>query len=384
VLLLVTIGLVVIAAVALVIGFVSNQLPPIYISIGCSFVAAVVLALFSRLSRRQAAQATARGAAPSPLFGTEEIAPATASTDILVRAGVPRFEDEEEVEAGPPAEIRPVAVAAEPMWAETVFPIAEYEELRVAEILPLLPELDADELEQVRDHEQSGRNRATILSRISQLLASAPAGVEWGIEEELAPPPLPAPPPRVAFPIADYEQLRVAEILPLLSQLEPNELELVDYRERSTANRDTILNRISQLQETPGRVRAAAPATGREAAAKKAPAKKAPAKKAPAKKAPAKKAPAKRTAAKKAPTKAAPAKAAATKAAPAKKAAPRAAGTGAAPAKKAAPTAAPVQAAAAKKSATKPAPAKKAATKAAPAKKAAKTTATKSRATKSR
>jgi hypothetical protein len=374
VLLLVTIGLVVIAAVALVIGFVSNQLPPIYISIGCSFVAAVVLALFSRLSRRQAAQATARGAAPSPLFGTEEIAPATASTDILVRAGVPRFEDEEEVEAGPPAEIRPVAVAAEPMWAETVFPIAEYEELRVAEILPLLPELDADELEQVRDHEQSGRNRATILSRISQLLASAPAGVEWGIEEELAPPPLPAPPPRVAFPIADYEQLRVAEILPLLSQLEPNELELVDYRERSTANRDTILNRISQLQETPGRVRAAAPATGREAAAKKAPAKKAPAKKAPAK----------RTAAKKAPTKAAPAKAAATKAAPAKKAAPRAAGTGVAPAKKAAPTAAPVQAAAAKKSATKPAPAKKAATKAAPAKKAAKTTATKSRATKSR
>ena len=320
-LLLVTIGLVVIAAVALVIGFVSNQLPPIYISIGCSFVAAVVLALFSRLSRRQAAQATATGRAPSPLFGTEDITPAPvpADTGILVRAGAPRFEDEEEAgeaEAEPEpmfaAGTEAAPSAAEPVWAEAlVFPIADYEELRVAEILPLLPELDADELEQVRDHEQSSRNRATILSRISQLLASAPAGAEWA-GEELAPQPLPTPPPRVPFPIADYEQLRVSEILPLLSELEPNELEQVDYRERSSANRDTILNRISQLQQGPPRVRAGAPAGGRKAAAKKAPAKKAPAKRTAAK-APAKAAPAKKTA-----TRAAPAKKAATKAAPAK------------------------------------------------------------------
>jgi hypothetical protein len=364
VLLLVTIGLVVIAAVALVIGFVSNQLPPIYISIGCSFVAAVVLALFSRLSRRQAAQATATGRVPSPLFGTEDITPAPvpADTGILVRAGAPRFEDEEAeavigAEPAVATDIQPVPTAAEPIWAEAVvFPIADYEELRVAEILPLLPELDADELEQVRDHEQSSRNRATILSRINQLLASAPAGAEWA-GEELAPQPLPTPPPRVPFPIADYEQLRVSEILPLLSELEPNELEQVDYRERSSANRDTILNRISQLQQGPPRVRAGAPAASRKAASKKAPAKKAPAKKAPAKKAAAKAAPAKKAATKAAPAKTT-AKKAATKAAPAKTTAKKAA-TKAAPAKRPATKAAPAKTTA-KKAASKAAPAKKA------------------------
>ena len=52
-LLLVTIGLVVVAAVALVIGFVSSTVAWIYVSIACSAVAGLVLYLFSRMSRRR-------------------------------------------------------------------------------------------------------------------------------------------------------------------------------------------------------------------------------------------------------------------------------------------------------------------------------------------
>ncbi|MGH9177260.1 MAG: hypothetical protein ACRD0N_01710, partial [Acidimicrobiales bacterium] len=52
-LLLVTIGLVVVGAVSLVIGFVSNSLGPIYLSIACSVIAGVVLVVFSRMARRQ-------------------------------------------------------------------------------------------------------------------------------------------------------------------------------------------------------------------------------------------------------------------------------------------------------------------------------------------
>src|SRR3954454_16067694 len=65
VLLLVTIGLVVLAAIALVIGFVSSTVAWIYVSIACSAVAALVLYLFSRMSRRRAAPAVG-GPAPLP------------------------------------------------------------------------------------------------------------------------------------------------------------------------------------------------------------------------------------------------------------------------------------------------------------------------------
>jgi hypothetical protein len=51
VLLPVAIALVSVAAVALVIGLVSNQLSPVYVAMGCSLVALVVLARFPRLGR---------------------------------------------------------------------------------------------------------------------------------------------------------------------------------------------------------------------------------------------------------------------------------------------------------------------------------------------
>ena len=45
-------------------------------------------------------------------------------------------------------------------WDEDpIFPIEDYDELLVSEILPLLPELDADELHEVREREESGKGR---------------------------------------------------------------------------------------------------------------------------------------------------------------------------------------------------------------------------------
>jgi hypothetical protein len=302
VLLLVTIGLVVVGAVSLVIGFVQNSLPPIYVSIVCSLLAAGVLILFSRMSRRQAASAGLRSVAPVGGPTATSATAATASTATpLTRS--PEFEEE------------PTVV---PMPSRTpMFPIAEYDDLRVAEILPLLEELEDDELEEVLDRERGDRNRATIVRRIEELLrpsvvvldtgARRDEPVEQGAEDE------------VIFPIADYDDLRIGEILPLLPELDDVELVMVREREVAGRSRASVLRGIGELLgEAPP-----APAT-------RAPAKKAPAKKAPAKKAAATKSAAKTTAA----TKSTPAKAAGTK-----KAAGKAAGSTKSAAKKASPPA---------------------------------------------
>jgi hypothetical protein len=342
-LLLVTIALVLVAAVALVIGFVSNQLPPIYLSIACSFVAAVVLALFSRLNRRRVAPAGHGGPAPlvddsyarsessmatrapanrSTVFEDEdedeveeEFAPAAHDTQVLtpVRedrgAAMPRPATPPRSPSPPPRTPMPATPVPASRYQEEeddedwddepIFPIEDYDLLRVAEILPLLRELDPDELEEVRDREEAGRSRATILNRIDQLL-----GQDQGFADEVpiprqaaqrptpapAPVPLPTPPPTPAprpvaepepepvamasepavsvFPIADYDELRVAQILPLLSQLDPDELEEVADWERERANRRSILSRIDRLLASSGAA-ANAPASARAAAAAK-------------------------------------------------------------------------------------------------------------------
>jgi hypothetical protein len=265
VLLLLTIALVVVGAVSLLIGFVNDQMFPIYLSIGCSVLAAVVLLVFSRLSRTRlepAARPATSGAATTAVRTQTAAAPSSFS-------------------------------AAD----DDVFPIADYDDLRVSEILPLLPELDLDELETVREREESGRARASILRRLDELAdeleAPAPAAVAAGSardDDDL-------------FPIEDYDDLRAGEILPLLDELEPDELEDVAARERSGAARASILDRIDVRlgrEPEPVTIAASRAGSGTKKAVKKTAAKKTAAKKAPAKKAAPTKAPAKKAAAKKA------------------------------------------------------------------------------------
>jgi hypothetical protein len=300
VLLLVAIALVLIGVATLIVGIFSDTLFWVFVSIGSTVLAGVVLYVLYRVGRGAAVSEPA----PAPITAVP------APTAVVPTAAALRDVDEPVgASVGGGGGFAPASGDD-----DYDFPIAEYDELRVAEILPLLPELDADELVVVREREQGGKARATILARITELSDTAPAPTVTFA-------PATASAPRGAFPISNYDNLKVAEILPLVRRLGADELEEVAAYEEEGANRQTILNlidnRLAALDGSP-------PPEPAKVAPASAPAKKSAAKKAAA---PAKKA-----------TKAAPA--------PARKAA--------APAKKATKAAAPA------KKATKVAPAKKA------------------------
>jgi len=128
---------------------------------------------------------------------------------------------------------------------DAVFPIADYDELMVSEIMPLLEELVPDEYDVVRQRELATRGRSTILRRLDELRATEP------MLSGMSTPEFDASPEAYAdddmFPIADYDDLRVAEILPLLRQLDPEELEVVRSREQAGAARTTVLKRINTI-----------------------------------------------------------------------------------------------------------------------------------------
>lgn len=268
-LLLVTLALVVASAALLILGFVQDALGFIYLSMLCAGVAALALFVFARLARRRSAVlagAGVVGSAPAgdsrPTTRNRAVAPSGGQVQsgveseptgaVAIRTEVeprPRsFESqaplpsagEDEADrfgAGDDAwrpradtAVHPVVGAApmgapggaddqegawsdqdEEEWAdwddEVVFPIEDYDELRVAEILPLLGQLEADELQEVRDRELAGKARATVLDRIDDRLgrssrparqASTPAAAphvpdavdEAGPEDET---PAPAP-----------------------------------------------------------------------------------------------------------------------------------------------------------------------------------------------
>src|SRR5205814_2968069 len=92
------------------------------------------------------------------------------------------------------------------------FPIDRYDDLRVNEILPLLADLDSEDLKTVREEEAAGKARASILARIDGLLArDVPAG------RSAAPARRPAAakaPSRAAanLPIEGYDNLTVPQI----------------------------------------------------------------------------------------------------------------------------------------------------------------------------
>ena len=306
VLLLITIGLVLVAAVTLLIGIFSNSLPLIYVSIGSSFLAAAVLVVLSQISRRtrDVAPAPAREPVPAPAPS-----PAPRSEPAPVAAGVA---------AGA------AAPAAAPTSAGRSFPVRGYDDLTVAEILPQLDDLNADELDAVAEREETTKNRSSVLNRIDELLDELEAedieAEEAASDERLAPAAVGSDP----FPIDDYDGLSVADVIGQLDDLGAEQLDIVAEREESGKNRVSILNRIDErLDEIEGVAPARPPkkAAQRKAPAKKkAAAKKAPSKQAATKRAGAKQPAAKQPAVKRPAVKKAPARKAATKTAAKKKA----------------------------------------------------------------
>jgi len=392
VLVLLSFVLVLVATVLLVLGLLVSDdgITLIYLSIAMSAVAAVLLVVAVRKSKPQLAAA----GGPAPLLPEDdvlaaperELAAVGAPTQTLppvVPAPAPAPATAPPVPA-PPVATPTAAVAAVPQapppvvpvepgdapapapagewlasdaewggaeaddWGtageEVEFPIADYDDLALDEVLPLLPQLYSDELDVVEAREREGLNRREVLDRLAELRitgteADAALVDETGAgvpEPEPTWEPEPAPGPGA---LPGYDAMSVSQIVASLRGLSDAELDEVRAHEAATKNRRTVLaavdRRLGVVAEPPPVVTKAAPV--RKATAKKAaPARKAvaPARKAaaPARKAaPLKKAAPARKAAAPAKKAAAPAKKAA---APAKKAAP--ARKAAAPAKKAA------------------------------------------------
>ena len=307
-LVLVSFGLVLLATILLVVGLLTDDgLTLIYFSIAASFIAAVVLYLAFRRARPKA-DTTSEPPTPIAPEGAEDeldarpeptavtpavVAPAVTTPEAVVAA---TEEPEADLEPEPAAADADPAVdvaaasddwTADDDWADdgefdVEFPIADYDELTVAEIMPLLPQLYSDELGIVAERERNGKGRTSILSRLDELAASGteadaleaevagavdeePAAVaaataaapEAGRDETLAMPRPAAPAPQVPslsddeddddwFPIADYDELSVDQIVPLLAMLEDDELEDVKAREAAGQGRKSVIAEIDR------------------------------------------------------------------------------------------------------------------------------------------
>lgn len=224
VLVLVSFVLVLAAAVTLVVGLLQSGLTLIYLSIACSVLAGVVLAVAVLRGRPEPKAAPigrpytppasappvparepepAYSAAPTTSYtpppppptpvpaaraDTDDAATKAAGTALLGRlrgrrgeAAEPTPEPEPEmVPASGPATTEMPAVSAE---ADDGFPIADYDRLRATDLLRRLGALDRNQLEAVRDREIAGKNRFTILSRVDVLLASK-AEPAWEVDDD--------------------------------------------------------------------------------------------------------------------------------------------------------------------------------------------------------
>jgi hypothetical protein len=300
--LLVSFLLVIVATIFLLSGlFLTDSLGLIFVSIACSALAGIVLVLAVMKSKPRPSA--------TPAGEGEGEMPATAGAV-------------DESAAGRPAPAR---------RAESRdFPIEDYDSLEVVEVLPLLGDLEPAQLEMVRQREASGRAHPWILARVDALLeaeadadtsehawAPGPIGTsgqqrslldeedddivevepddaDWATprDSDWAASDFPLDSgsdyddlpvtrgrgaggvsPRMEFPIDRYDELRVTEILPLLTNLGPEDLKMVREEEAAGKARASILARIDGLlgrSATAGRATAAKrPA----ATAKKAPSK---------------------------------------------------------------------------------------------------------------
>jgi hypothetical protein len=168
---------VLVATVLLVLGLVADSgLGLIYVSIACSLAAGIILVVATRVNRPRAETSS-----PTPLPLPEPV-PATAVTTAVVVADETAFAPTAHKDAG----------GAVDAVDDDMFPIADYDELSVGEIVPLLPKLYADELDVVEARESDGKARRQILARLAELrdaMAGAPDDLtaeEWA-EQRPAP-----------------------------------------------------------------------------------------------------------------------------------------------------------------------------------------------------
>ena len=295
-LVLVSFVLVLAAAVTLVVGLLQSGLTLIYLSIGCSVLAGVVLAvavLRGRPEPKAAAPigrpftppasappvpasvgAPASSATETTSFTPPPPAPPTpsptptppargvsddaatkaAGTALLGRLRGRRSEEPpvdatpepEPVSAPEPVTMEMAAVSAE---ADDDFPIADYDKLRATDLLRRLGSLDRNQLEAVRERETAGKNRFTILSRVDVLLAAQaePAWEvgddEWEPDGDIAPSDAAVIP---VGPVADDDDDKVAA-----GEIEDDEADEVDVDQRDEVDLHEVDELVSPVDEFP-------------------------------------------------------------------------------------------------------------------------------------
>jgi hypothetical protein len=300
--LLVSFLLVIVATIFLLSGlFLTDSLVLIFISIACSALAGIVLVLAVMKSKPRPATAPAVEGEGQVAVAAEVAAESPAGRSAPARRGDGRE-----------------------------FPIPDYDSLEVVEVLPLLGDLEPSELELVRQREASGRAHPWILARVDALLeaeadadtsehawAPGPIGTsgqqrslldeddddivevepddsDWATprDSDWAASDFPLDSgadyddlsgsrarggggvsPRMEFPIDRYDQLRVTEILPLLTNLGAEDLKMVREEEAAGKARASILARIDGLLGRSGAGARPAAAKRPAGAAKKAPSK---------------------------------------------------------------------------------------------------------------
>ena len=162
-----------------------------------------------------------------------------------------------------PAPVREPVTLVEVDDEDDFFPIADYDDLSLSQIMPLLPQLELDELEDVRAREVAGANRSTLVAEIDRYLSGELETFTWDDEDVVDDePPAVIDPEAQRLPIARYPELNVSEVTAQLDGLTPAQLEQVRDYEAARDNRAGIVGEIDR------RLDAAPPATTRRAARK--------------------------------------------------------------------------------------------------------------------
>jgi hypothetical protein len=239
VLVICALALVAAAAVFLVIGLAGGEVGDLYLSMVLCVASLVVVAVSARLSRTRPAPAAAEPPAPVAPTGADEEddhaeaegsdepvakpavrlaktpAPETAPADdgSIWAAGRSASDPGPVVEPEPAPEPQVEAEGAAP------FPIADYDDLDVAQILPLVPRLWPEEVPVVAARERAAKARPAVLDAL--------AGVTGD--------------PSMAFPIAEYESLDTEQITRLLNRLDEADLATVQAAERAGPARVGVL-----------------------------------------------------------------------------------------------------------------------------------------------
>jgi hypothetical protein len=274
VLVICALALVAAAAVFLVIGLASGDVGDLYLSMVLCVASLVVVAVSARLSRVRPAPAADGppdpvdpvGAAEAEADKPEEIekpekaetaetaadekaeesadekadapvadpmaglsvrlakqpAPAAAPVDdgSIWAAGRPAPDPTPAVEPDPEPQVEPEAGASVDLTGrDTSFPIADYDDLAVAQILPLVSKLWPEEVPVVAARERATKARPAVLDALAQAAGD----------------------PSLAFPIAEYESLDTEQITRLLNRLDPSDLATVQVAERAGPARVGVL-----------------------------------------------------------------------------------------------------------------------------------------------